>query len=425
VIAVGVNKKIPVPDLAGKTFLEASAALREVGLQAGAQPDDPNAKVTASDPQAGVKVEKGSPVQLFFAKAGQGGTTGATGSTGSTGSTASSSTSTTSHPPPKAGAAALAAAAAQAGELNPQKLGIVFDNGKGDIFVVGADDGKPLKPLIKSDDFEDEPAVDKTGNLIAFERGPANDPSRSQIWLFKKGDRFPHALTSTGFRDHRPAFSPDGQTIAFIRDRPIPGGPKGTVQGDLCFIRVTATGDTPNCVGDPANNVQRPVWSREGTTIVARSEAVVKPQRVDFVLFTSQRPNSPSAGDWNLQANLTKAIQPDNKGVPQAFMAAFSPDGKQLAFTANYKTGLFHLFLAPVKNGVPNFKDVKVLTRIASCEVAWQPAGPLAIVQRDPTSCESSGVIARLDPPRFNQVTPLTQVGFGGSNPAWTLAPPK
>jgi hypothetical protein len=417
-IAVSPTIKPKVPDVVGKTFLDASAALREVGLQAGGATDDPNAKVVATDPKAGVKVEKGSPVQLFFAKppTNTGGATSTTGTGGGNGKgkTAGAAAGT---------AAAVAAAAATAGENDPAQLGIVFDNGK-DILEIGSDKGKPLKPLVKSDDIEDEPTVNSDGTQVAFERGPT--PDKSQIWLIKpKTDKFPHALTNAGFRDHRPSFSPDGSTIAFVREKPVPG--QKTTQGDLCFISARATGDVPNCLIDPSSNVQRPAWNPDGTKIVAMSQPTTptpgKPARLDLELFTSQRANSPSAGDWNAQGVLTDKIEPAKSRF--VLFAAFSQDGKALAFTANYVTGLFHLFVAPVADGVPAIDKAKALVRVAACEVAWRPSGLLAIVQRDAQTCSQQGVIARIDPRKPAQITPLTKIGLGAENPSWTLVAPR
>jgi hypothetical protein len=422
VVAVSPQLKVAVPDLAGKTFLDASAALRAVGLQAGNPPDDPNVKVTNSDPQAGTKVEKGSPVQLFFAKSGTGTGTGPTTATG-TGTTGGTSTGTKPPPPPPPANGKKAAGAA-VGEKDPAKLAIVFDDGH-DILEVGGE-GKPLKPVVKSPDFdEDEPTMNKDG-LVVFERGPTAS-AKTQLFAFRPGkDQFPHPVTNSGFRDHRPAFSPDGNVIAFIRDRPVSGAPAGTTQGDLCFIRATATGDTPNCLADPQTNVQRPAWSPDGKHIVAVSAPAVNPKRADLTLFVSQVADSASAGDWTPVGLLTDKLEPDKPRI--ALFAAYSADGTALAFTANYVTGLFHLFVAPVKNGVPQMKKVNELTKIASCEVSWGPAGLISIVQRDAKTCDDStraGVIVRLDPSKPQDTKPLTRVGLGAANPAWTLAPLK
>ena len=48
-----------------------------------------------------------------------------------------------------------------------------------------------------------------------------------------------HALTATGFDDRRPAFSPDGKVIAFVR------ATSRTAHHDLCFLRLADAEGAP------------------------------------------------------------------------------------------------------------------------------------------------------------------------------------
>ncbi|WP_405615196.1 Stk1 family PASTA domain-containing Ser/Thr kinase [Streptomyces sp. NBC_01511] len=73
-------EKVQIPgDVGGKTVAEAKAQLEGLGLTvalAPNSPDDPNARVIGTNPQAGQEVDKGSTVTLFVAPAGGGGDNG-------------------------------------------------------------------------------------------------------------------------------------------------------------------------------------------------------------------------------------------------------------------------------------------------------------------------------------------------------------
>lgn len=79
-------EKVQVPgDLGNKTVAEARAALEALGLVVALgpnSPDDPNAKVIATNPQGGQQVDKGSTVTLFVIPNGGGGDNGGGGNGG-------------------------------------------------------------------------------------------------------------------------------------------------------------------------------------------------------------------------------------------------------------------------------------------------------------------------------------------------------
>ncbi len=80
----------------------------------------------------------------------------------------------------------------------------------GDLFVASGADGKDEKPIAKSDDVEEQPAWNKNGTLIAYRRGP--DIETGRIFLVDPNDpQSARPLTSEGFDDRRPAFSPERQ----------------------------------------------------------------------------------------------------------------------------------------------------------------------------------------------------------------------
>jgi Tol biopolymer transport system component len=97
------------------------------------------------------------------------------------------------------------------------------------------------------------------------------------------------------------------------------------------------------------------------------------------------------------------------------YFAGWAPDGKRVAFSANWETGVYHLLVAPFKQG--KLGDPKPLAAIRACEVAWRPDGrELAIVQSD-ADCSRHGVVTRVNPGKPNKLIPVKE---GIENPAWS-----
>src|SRR4029079_13076111 len=113
---------------------------------------------------------------------------------------------------------------------------IVFSNGK-DLLIMSGADGSSSKPLVATPQLEDEPAWRPDGGSVAFRRGPASNADAGKIWIVgvKPGARL-RALTG-GPNDRRPAFSPDGNVIAY------------SGASHLCFVRVAVTTPAGACKG--------------------------------------------------------------------------------------------------------------------------------------------------------------------------------
>ena len=200
---------IVVPDVGDATQQEAFAAISKLQLvpkvipQASA--DTPAGELIHQDPEHGTKVKKGSEVKLVY-------------STG-------------------------------AAEL-------VYEQ-NGNIFVVAVVEGAKPRPIANSEDVEEEAAINKEGTLVAYRKGTAE---KAQIWTVNpQQPTSAKPLTNEGFDDNRPAFSPDGKTIAFVRSK------VGDPNRDLCFI--PATGGSVSCIEDADETVSRPVWSTDGRVI--------------------------------------------------------------------------------------------------------------------------------------------------------------
>jgi Tol biopolymer transport system component len=177
-----------------------------------------------------------------------------------------------------------------------------------------------------------------------------------------------------------------------------------------------------SCVRDAKLDVSRPAWSPSGDLITLVAGPAVRTtaaQPIELELLQSKHPSSPNASTWHSLGLVTKGLH-GKRTTDAVWSAAFRPDGKRLAVSANWGADYFHLFLLPV-HGTRIGKPVS-LPRIESCELAWRPDGlELAIVQRDAT-CSQFGTIVRVEVAHPGRRSVLTKLG--ASNPAWDPATP-
>ena len=293
---------------------------------------------------------------------------------------------------------------------------IVFSDGR-HLLVMNGATGKVSGVIAKSSDTEDEPSWQPNGSLIAYRRGA--DQDHGEIWMvdISKGTTSAHQMTA-GPDDRRPAFSPDGKVIAFIRRTPTASG--GT-DGDLCFVRTDSTLRQGTCIKDPAFNVDRPAWSPDGRAILVVATDPKDPNQTELGEYTSAKPFSSSPVDWQWQGLITDKMHGTKAGEGVLY-AAFAPDGTQVAIVANWgatNLSLFRIFTAGWSNGqLANPKGVT--PSIRACEVAWRSdSGELAVTAAD--NCASGqGSIVRVKLSDPGTVTTLRP--SGAQNPAWQFS---
>jgi beta-lactam-binding protein with PASTA domain len=350
----GGKADIVVPDVADATQKDAFAAISKLGLvpkvipQASA--DTPAGELIHQDPEHGTKVKEGAEVKLVY-------------STGA-----------------------------------PD---LVYEQ-KGNIFVIAMADGAKPRPVANTEAVEEEPSINKEGTLLAYRKGT---DKAAQIWTVDPARPLTaKAVTPEGFDDNRPAISPDGKTIAFVRAKP------GSTDRDLCFV--PAAGGGVSCVADANRTVTRPTWSNDGRVLFVIGQATNENQG-ELLRYASSKPNSANAGDWTDQGYVTDSLH-GQRANDYVYYAAYSPDGKQLAFAANWGKPFAHLFIAPVKDGV--LGKHKEYVGVRGCDLAWRPDGlRLAIVQRGDDCGSDEGQLALIDPKKPAELEILRP----GGSPAW------
>ncbi len=349
---------IVVPDLAGVPQKEAFAQLTKLGLvpkvTEEASAETPEGKLVHQDPEHGTKVKKGAEVKLVY-------------STG-------------------------------AAEL-------VFEQG-GNVFVVSVVEGAKPRPIANSEAVEEEPVVNEAGTLVAYRKGTAD---AAQIWTVNPAQPLSaKAITPEGFDDNRPAISRDGKTIAFVRSK------VGSTDRDLCFV--PAGGGAVSCLEDPNRIVSRPAWSPDGLVVFVTAIGANEKQN-ELLRYATSKPASANKQDWTDQGYATDSLHGQRVG-DNVYYAAYSPDGKQLAFTANWGQSFPYLLVAEIKEG--QIGKPKAFTSVRGCDLAWRPDGlEIAIVQRAEPECSGDGQIALVDPKKPTEQVILRP----GRSPSWSRGP--
>jgi dipeptidyl aminopeptidase/acylaminoacyl peptidase len=296
---------------------------------------------------------------------------------------------------------------------------IAFSDGK-EILIMSGANGSGTKPLAPSPgNVEDEPSWQPApGTLVAFRRGPANNPNSGAIWIANTTGKPAVRQLTNGSDDRRPAFSPDGQVIAF--SRPSADGKRR----ELCFVRVASTEPAGACLGDTSLSVDRPTWSPDGRTILAETIDPVDVNQTELVEYTSSIPDSSRPSDWVKQSPLVTDGFHSKKPGEGVILAAFSPDGKRVAIVANWGAtdlGSFQIWLSSWNEDTDTLGRPNPLhPSVSACGVAWRPdSGELVVMQANPCVAGGTGAIVRVDPGTSAE-QPLAQ---GGRDPVWESIP--
>jgi Tol biopolymer transport system component len=176
----------------------------------------------------------------------------------------------------------------------PDGSGLVFASdrsGSVDLWRVGlAQDGRTTEPvrITTSSEHDVEPSVSVTGAIV-FSRGRSGD---IDLWILADGAE--RRITDSAGAEREPAWSPDGESIAFI-----------AVRDGRRELRLWTAGATATLV--PDRSPRAPAWSPDGTRIAFDAAA-------------------PNAGLWVVRSDGT---YPQPVSTTRG-SSAWSPDGTTL-----------------------------------------------------------------------------------------------
>jgi TolB protein len=265
-------------------------------------------------------------------------------------------------------------AAAEPSQAAPQgakgKIAFASDRaGNMDIWVMNDDGMNPVQ-LTTTSDREVFPAWSPDGQKIAFvrgERGPGQD-----IWLMNADGTGQKQLTFNGEQDIMPAWSPNGSNIAFVRV-------DSSFNAEVYVMNATG-GEEQNLTNSPYAFDEKPSWSPNGKQIAFVSDRsgafAVHTMRSNGKYLRQLTDDSLSAfdSDWSPSGDKLAfsdngccgesdlfVMKDDGTGVTQLFEtpendthATWSPDGKRIAFERFKLTG-------NEKSFVPNSGEIYVI----------------------------------------------------------------
>lgn len=216
--------------------------------------------------------------------------------------------------------------------------------------------GAPAVPLTSFPGREWHPALSPDGTRVAFVRREPGAAS-SDIYLKQRSAETVLRLTDDAAWNAWPAWSPDGQNIAYVA-----GGQEGAA-----IWTVPALGGPPRRLLAMASFVEGLDWAPDGGSLAyaARDSA-----GGDFRLFRLDL--------HDLTVRSLPAAAPDAAGD---FQPRFSPDGRRLAWQGVDQAGISHLFVGE-RDGSAARRVTVGLTGVQG--LAWTADGAALVYAASP-----------------------------------------
>ena len=212
-------------------------------------------------------------------------------------------------------------------DWSPDRKLIVFSSNRtgpwDDLYVMDADGGSVRQLTGTPNASEHDAAWSPDGRHVAYDRAEitaGGTRQNAQLWIVGADGSNARALTSGSSRNLRPAWSPDGSTIAFMSDRHAKLDIKfiGTDDGDLEIYVMKRDGSNIYRLTDCTGTASSPAWSPDSQRIAFACGGGDQPphQRGLHVMNT----------DGTNQRRLINGF---------GFRPAWSPDGKTIAYNCN------------------------------------------------------------------------------------------
>jgi TolB protein len=284
--------------------------------------------------------------------------------------------------------AAVVASLAGCGSGGSSSADIAFVSSRdGDyaIYVMSAD-GKGERRLSEKQEgvpegdsvfFQIDPAWSPDATNIAYASVQAGSPD---IYVMNADGTGETPLTSGKTSDTHPTWSPDGKSIAFVRD------------GDIYVM--ASDGSSPRRISDIDAQESDPAWSPNG----------------EWIAYVRRTPGTPVQNLWLMHPDGS-ARHALTHQTGRTFTPAWSPDSKRIVFSMN-REELFALFTIGVdgkglRSVVPTAND--------NFEPSWSPDGSRIAYQEE-------GAIFTIELGGTG-VEKLTDNATNDSSPTWNPQP--
>jgi dipeptidyl aminopeptidase/acylaminoacyl peptidase len=176
-------------------------------------------------------------------------------------------------------------------------------------------DGSDQRRLFAASDLDFyAPSVSPDGKYVTYRVGKSDEPT-SDIYVARIDGSHARRITHSGRHDTQPAWSPDGNRIAFVSDR----------DGNLEIYVMNADGSQPVRLTNNSAIDWFPAWSPDGAHL-----AFVSFRDANLEIYAMNV-------DGTQQTRLTQTSTRD-------YSPAWSPDGTEIAFNSE-RDGNFEIYL--------------------------------------------------------------------------------